>query len=228
MFWFGDYTIILLLPVLALAFYAQYLVKSNYNKFKNYNNGSGLSGAEIARLILQKNGLHHIAVKPVEGTLSDHYDPRSKVVHLSEDIYYGHSVSAASIAAHEVGHALQHASKYVPLSLRSGIFPVANFGSKAALPLFLAGFIFQTGFLMDLGIWLFFGALLFHLVTLPVELNASRRAIKQLRNGQLVESGIELVGSKKVLRAAALTYVASTLMALVQFLRLIILRGARE
>lgn len=228
MFWFGDYTIILLLPVLALAFYAQHLVKSNYNKFKKYANSSGLSGAEVARTILQKNGLNGVQVEPIQGTLSDHYDPRSRVVHLSEEIYSGRSISAASIAAHEVGHALQHASQYVPLSLRSSIFPVANFGSKAALPLFLAGFIFQTSFLMDTGIWLFGGALLFHLVTLPVELNASHRAIKQLQDGSLVIADDELAGSKKVLRAAALTYVASTLMALVQFLRLIILRGARE
>lgn len=227
MFYFGDYTILLLLPVLALAFYAQNLVKSNYNKFKKYKNSSNLTGAEVAETILRNNGLNEVRVEPTEGTLNDHYDPRNRVVKLSRDIYYGNSISSASIAAHEVGHALQHASAYLPLNIRSGIFPIANFGSKAALPLFLAGFIFQTEFLMDLGIWLFGGALLFHLVTLPVEINASQRAIRQLQNG-IVTKTSELKGSKKVLKAAALTYVAATLMALVHFLRLIILRGSRD
>lgn len=224
---FYDPTFVLLIPVLILAFYAQSKVKGEYNKYKKVACSANLSGAEIAKAILHKNGVYDVQVVPVSGTLSDHYDPSKKEIRLSEDIYYGKSVSAVSIAAHETGHALQHAGGYYPLQLRANILPVANIGSTMAFPLFLIGLLLGTPFLMDLGIIFFAGALLFHIITLPVEFNASQRAIKQLSEGIIVYPE-ELKGAKSVLKAAALTYVASTLMALVQFLRLIILRNARD
>lgn len=224
---FYDSTIILLIPVLLLAFYAQSQVKGNYKKFSRVANSSGITGAETARRILDKHGLYDVKVVPVEGELTDHYDPRKKVVSLSENIYYGKSVSSLSIAAHEVGHAIQHATKYAPLSVRASILPVASIGTTAAFPLFIIGFFVASPLLMDLGIIFFSAALLFHVVTLPVEFNASSRAIAELRNG-LITTDQEVYGAKKVLNAAALTYIAATLMALVQLLRLVLLRGSRS
>jgi Zn-dependent membrane protease YugP len=186
-----------------------------------------MTGAQVARTILNRNGLADVAVKPVAGVMSDHYDPRTREVCLSEGVYNSTSVSAISIAAHEVGHALQHAEQYAPLQIRASILPVANLGSTAAFPLFFIGLLLRTGFLMDLGIFFFAGALLFHLVTLPVEYNASSRALKQIQNG-LVYQDEEIAGSRKVLNAAALTYVAATLMALMQLIRLILIRNSRD
>lgn len=227
MFYFDPY-IILLIPIFILALYAQNLVKGRYNHYKKIRNSNNLTGGEIAKKILERNSLSDVEVVPVSGVLSDHYDPRKRVVKLSEEVYHGRSVAAMSIAAHEVGHAIQHAKNYVPLTIRSSVFPIASFGSQMALPMFLIGFLFGTGFLMDLGILLFGGALLFHLVTLPVEFNASFRAIGELSGGGIVVRQDEVKGTKAVLKAAALTYVASTLMALVHFLRLIFLRGMRQ
>lgn len=226
MFW-GDPTFLLLIPVLILAFYAQSKVKGNYTKYSKVKNSSRLTGEEVARMILDRNGLQAVKVLPVRGMLTDHYDPRIQEVHLSEAVFYGDSVSAEAISAHECGHALQHATEYKPLLIRASILPVANLGSWLAFPLFLAGFFFQFTGLMDLGILLFAGALAFHLVTLPVEYNASHRALAQLGSG-IINNQDEINDTNKVLRAAALTYVASTLMALVQLLRLILIRGSRD
>ena len=195
--------------------------------YKKVSCSAHMSGAEVAEAILQKNGVYNVEVKPIPGSLTDHYDPSKKEVRLSEDVYYGNSVSAISIAAHETGHALQHAAGYYPLQLRANILPEANLGSTMAFPLFIVGLLLGTPFLMDLGIIFFAGALLFHIITLPVEFNASQRAVKQLSEGIIIYPE-ELKGAKSVLKAAALTYVASTLMALVHFLRLIILRNARD
>ncbi len=224
---FYDPTFILIIPVLILAFWAQSRVKGTYRKYSKEPNSLNMTGGQIARRILDRNGLTGVQVMPIPGELTDHYDPRVKEVHLSEHVYNGRSVSSASIAAHEVGHALQHANGYVPLSLRASILPVASFGSTAAFPLFLAGLFFRIPVLMDIGIIFFAAALLFHIITLPVEFNASHRAIVELGNGLIVRQD-ELRGNKKVLNAAALTYVASTLMALVQLIRLILLRGSRR
>ncbi len=224
---FYDSTIILLIPVLLLAFYAQNKVKSNYRKYAKIHNSSSISGADVARRILDKNGLHDVQVKPVKGVLTDHYDPRIKTVSLSQDVYYGKSVSSLSIAAHEVGHAVQHAVNYVPLNIRATILPVASIGTTAAFPIFFIGFLFSMPFLLDIGIILFAGALLFHVVTLPVEFNASKRAMMELNNG-LVTTQEDIEGAKNVLNAAALTYVAATLMTLVHLLRMILLRGSRS
>lgn len=224
---FFDGTIIILIPVLILAFYAQSKVKGNYQKYRKFRNSANLSGAEIARKILDNQGLTDVDIRAVKGVLTDHYDPRKRIVSLSEDVYYGVSVSSASIAAHEVGHAIQHAKNYYPLTIRASILPVARIGTSAAFPLFILGFLFSIPSLMDLGILFFAGALLFHVVTLPVEFNASNRALVELNKG-IIHSTQEVTGVKAVLNAAALTYIAATLMALANLVRLILLRGARS
>ncbi len=210
-----------------LAFWTQSNVQSVYQKFKRVRHSSGMSGAQTAEYILRRNGINDVSVREVKGTLTDHYNPRTKEVCLSSDIYHGASISSVTIAAHEVGHAMQHANGYVPLSLRASILPFAQLGSGAAIPLFFIGFLFSFPFLMDLGIIFFAGAFLFQVVTLPVEFNASARAVNQLSNGINMQNE-ETVYSRRVLRAAALTYVASTLVALVHLIRLIILRGGRD
>jgi uncharacterized protein len=226
MFFPFDSTIVLLIPVLILAVWAQARVRGSYNRFSRVTSTTRMTGAQIARTILNRNGLSDVAVKLVSGVMTDHYDPRTREVCLSEGVYNTSSVAAISIAAHEVGHALQHASSYVPLQMRASILPVANIGSTAAFPLFLVGMFIHSGILMDLGIIFFAAALLFHLVTLPVEYNASSRALAQIRG--IVYQDEEVAGARKVLNAAALTYVAATLMALMNLLRLILLRGSRD
>ncbi|MCB5230754.1 MAG: zinc metallopeptidase [Candidatus Cloacimonas sp.] len=222
-----DSTMLLIIPVLILAFYAQSKVHGNYKKYSKKQNLANLTGGEIAREILDRKGLTDVNIYPIKGVLTDHYNPAKKTVNLSEDVYYGRSISSSSIAAHEVGHAIQHATKYYPLVLRTGILPIAQLGSSAAFPLFLLGLLFSIPIMMDLGIIFFAGALLFHVVTLPVEYNASRRAMVELNQGILV-SQEEISGAKAVLNAAALTYVASTLMALMQLIRLVLIRGSRK
>ncbi len=226
MFFYG-YTFLLIIPVLILAIYAQNKVKGVYKKYSKIANSAGLSGAETAQKILNANELQDIQIEKIAGELTDNYQPTKKTLFLSQNIFSGRSISALGIAAHEVGHAIQHAQGYVPLQIRNSIFPVASFGSQLAFPMFLIGLLFRTGFLMDLGIILFAAALLFHIVTLPVEFNASYLALQQLSAG-IIESKQELSAVKKILNAAALTYVASTLMALMQLIRLLILRNARD
>jgi hypothetical protein len=227
MFYWGDSTFMLLIPVLILAFYAQSKVKGNYIKYLKVTSSVQMNGSEVARTILDRNGLEDVKVLPIEGVLTDHYDPRIKEVHLSKEVFYGNSVSSITIAAHECGHALQHAFGYAPLMMRASILPVANVGSWLAFPLFFLGLIFSTPFLMDFGIILFAAALAFHLVTLPVEYNASQRAFEQL-NDRIMIYPDEMAGARKVLNAAALTYVAATLMSFVNLLRLILIRNSRD
>lgn len=222
---FWDPTMILLIPALLLAFYAQFKVRSTYSKFSQVRNARGLTGYEAARHLLEINGIQDVGIEEVEGTLTDHYDPRDKTVRLSTDNFRGASLAAIAVAAHEVGHVIQHATGYVPLKLRHSILPATNLGSMLAFPLFFIGFLFQTPMLMDLGILFFMGVVLFHLVTLPVEFNASNRAIAQLVNHGFIARA-EAVGAKKVLNAAALTYVATTAIAAIHLIRLLILRGA--
>ena len=221
---FGDPTIVLLIPAFILAIWAQMRVTSTYKKYARISSTQGITGAKVAQSLLERNGISDVRVKAVEGSLSDHYDPRTKTVNLSQDNYKGSSLSALAVAAHEVGHAIQDNKGYVPLRLRHAILPATNIGSWAAFPLFFIGFLFNTPVLMDIGIILFAGIVIFHFVTLPVEYNASSRALAQLSNtGMLVEQ--ELGGARKVLNAAALTYVAATAVSLIHLLRLIILRG---
>ncbi len=221
---FWDPTMILLIPAIILAIWAQMRVSSTYSKYSKISSARGATGAEIAKILLEHNGLPDVKIEAVEGKLSDHYDPRSNTVRLSTDNYRGRSLSAVAVAAHEVGHAIQHGTGYIPLKIRHSILPATNLGSWAAFPLFIIGFLFNTPLLMDIGIILFAGVVVFHFVTLPVEFNASHRALAQLSsNGMLVEE--EVRGARKVLNAAALTYVAATAVAFIHLVRLLILRG---
>lgn len=217
--------IIYVLPALLLAAFAQLKVSSAYNKYSRLPSGIKLTGAQVARMILDRNGLYDVKIEPVRGQLTDHYDPRTKTVRLSSHIYSGSSIASMSVAAHEVGHAIQHAEGYYPLILRNNIAPIASFGSRFAWILIFLGFIISP-FFIDLGIALFIGVVAFQLITLPVEFNASRRALVQLENGFITRERIKPV--KEVLSAAALTYVAATLVAVGQLLRLLVLTGRRR
>ncbi|WP_147629747.1 zinc metallopeptidase [Peptoniphilus grossensis] len=221
-----DYTyFIYILPGLILAFYAQAKISSAYEKYKKIGSSTNLSGAEVAREILDRNGLNYVKINLVDGNLSDHYDPRDKTLNLSRDVYYKNSIASVSIAAHEVGHAIQDSVEYVPLKVRAALVPLANLGTQLSFFLIILGFFFSV-FFTKLGIALFFFAVLFQIVTLPVEFNASNRAKIELANG--IISDEDLTGTKEVLNAAALTYVASTIVAIGQFLRLLSIFGRRD
>ncbi len=229
MLFFWDWTFILLIPALVLAIYAQSKVKSAYAQYSRVPSRSGMTGAQVARNLLDRNGLSQVRIEKIPGILSDHYDPRTGVLKLSEGVYSSRSVAALGIAAHESGHAIQHGVGYSPLMLRNSFVPVANFGSSLAFPLFILGFLFSGPLkvLMDVGIILFSLAVVFHIVTLPVELNASQRALVLLnREGILAPK--EVTAARKVLNAAAWTYVAAAAMAALQLLRLIVLRSQRD
>ncbi|MBS5946108.1 MAG: zinc metallopeptidase [Peptoniphilus harei] len=221
-----DYTyFIYILPGLILALYAQAKISSAYEKYSKIGSSTNLSGAEVAREILDRNGLNYVKINMVDGKLSDHYDPRDKTLNLSRDVYYKNSIASVSIAAHEVGHAIQDSVEYVPLKVRAALVPLANLGTQLSFFLIILGFFFSV-FFTKLGIALFFFAVLFQIVTLPVEFNASNRAKKELANGIISEE--DLTGTRKVLSAAALTYVASTIVAIGQFLRLLSIFGRRD
>jgi len=225
-FWYWD--LILLVPAFLLSLYAQYKVKSTFNRYSDVPSSRGITGAQAARMLLDSAGLMSVGVEVAGSTLSDHYDPRSRVLTLSPPVGQSSSLAALGVAAHEAGHAMQHAEGYLAFRLRSAIVPVANLGSNLGIILFFVGLIFfRSGMLMNIGILLFSAAVLFTVVTLPVEFNASRRAITQLENKSILV-GDELAGAKKVLSAAALTYVAAALMAMLQLLRLILISRSRE
>ena len=227
-----DPTFILLIPAMAFAFWAQWKVKSTFEQYSRVRAANGLTGRDMARQIMQRNGVTDVQVEAVDGMLSDHYDPRSRTVRLSSPNYAGDSISSIAVAAHEVGHVLQHQQGYLPLQFRTGIAPAVGFASAAAWPLFFIGLLVGArvpfgGFLMDLGIVFFAGAVLFHLVTLPVEFDASKRALAQLTStGAVLPQEVD--GAKKVLDAAALTYVAAAAMAALQLVRLLVLRNNRR
>lgn len=224
MFWYWDPTMIILLPALILAFYAQVKVSSTFERYLRVPSRNGYTGAEVAREILRVNGIYDVSVQMQGGTLTDYYDPRRKVLKLSTDVYHGRSLAALGVAAHECGHAIQHNEGYGPLALRNFIVPVAGFGSQLAFPLFFMGIIFRADFLMTLGILLFSTAVIFQLITLPVEYNASSRAVAVLEGCGFIQRD-EVRPVRKVLNAAALTYVAATLMAVMQLLRLLAIAG---
>ena len=226
---FFDSTFILLIPALILAFYAQSKVKSTFSRYSKVRASQGYTGEEVARSLLNMRGLGDVPVEPTKGRLSDHYDPRHRKLRLSESVYGSDSVAALGVAAHETGHALQHADAYGPLMLRSSMVPVVNFGSFTAFPLFFIGFFFTTnlGWLMDVGIIFFSGAVALSLLTLPVEFNASSRALALLNEGGYLTEK-ELPHARAVLNAAAWTYVAAVTMAISQLVRLLILRGMRN
>ena len=221
------YYIILIVPTLLLSIWAQITVKSTFASYSQKINSRGITGAQAAAYLLRVNNINDVRIERVSGSLTDHYDPSSKVLRLSESVYGKTSIAAVGVAAHETGHAIQHAVGYGPLVLRSTLVPVANIGSSAGPVLALLGIIFSWNFLLNLGILLFGCAVLFYLVTLPVEFNASSRAVAILgKTG--VMSPQELSGVKKVLSAAALTYVASALTAVANLLRLILISRDRR
>ncbi len=222
-----DPTMILLIPAVLLALYAQLRVQSTYARFSQVPIANGLTGARVAQEILRRNGLSDVEIEETEGMLSDHYDPRTRTLSLSPDVHDGISVASAGVAAHETGHAIQHARGYAPLALRSAMVPTVQFGSWLAWPLFLLGFFFHSGTMMQLGILVFSAAVAFTVVTLPVEFDASARAMRALREEGLV-SPDELRGVRSVLTAAALTYVAAAAMAILQLARMLLLANARR
>ena len=226
---FFDPTFILLIPALILAFYAQSKVKSTFARYSQVRSSRGFTGEQVARQLLDMRGLGDVKVEATKGALTDHYDPRSRKLALSETVHDSASVAALGVAAHETGHALQHADAYGPLMLRTNLVPVANFGSMLAFPLFIIGFLFanSVGWLMDVGIIIFSAAVVFSLLTLPVEFNASSRALALLRQGGYLNDQ-ELPHARAVLNAAAWTYVAAATMAVSQLIRLLILRGSRD
>ncbi|MBM7555510.1 zinc metallopeptidase [Halanaerobacter jeridensis] len=221
-FLFFDPTMILLIPAIILAGYAQMKVKSTFNKYLEVRAKIGKSGAQVARELLDQNGLSHINVTRADGKLSDHYDPKNEVLKLSPEVYGGSSLASLGVAAHETGHAIQDKVGYAPLRFRHSLFPVASFGSQAGPILAVLGFLFHAGFLINVGIIVFTAAVLFQIVTLPVEFNASSRALKLLRQNNYLNSQ-ETKGAKKVLNAAALTYVASAVVAIGHLIRLLVL-----
>lgn len=225
---FGDPTMILLIPAILLSLYAQFKINSAYANYSRVRSRSGYTGAQAARAILQNNGLYDVRVEAILGRLSDHYDPRTRVVSLSEDVYHGSSLAAVAVAAHETGHAMQHARGYFPLQLRAAFVPVANFGSGLGPILILIGFFLPAfKFLLQIGILAFSLAVLFQLITLPVEFNASSRALVQLQEGRMLAAD-EVRGARKVLKAAALTYVAAALAAVLQLARFLIIAQGRS
>ena len=222
-----DWTYILLIIGMLLSLAASARLKSTFSYYRRIRSASGLTGAETAKRILQAAGITDVHVRAISGSLTDHYDPRTKTVSLSEDIYGQTSLAAVGVAAHECGHAIQHAIGYAPLEFRSAIVPVANFGSTLSWPLFLIGLFSGIRPLVTAGIVLFLLFVLFQLVTLPVEFNASSRALKVLEADGILGTE-ELAGGKKVLRAAALTYVAALASSILQLRRLSILAGGRR
>jgi Zn-dependent membrane protease YugP len=212
---------------LILSMIAQILVKSTFSKYSQIKCSRYITGKDAAALLLQKNGIGNVAIEAVRGSLTDHYDPGSKKLRLSEPVFDQPSIAAVGVAAHETGHAIQHAKGYGPLVLRSTLVPVANIGSSMGPWLAIAGLAFSFPLLINIGIILFGGAVVFYVITLPVEFNASSRALQMLKS-QNVLTADELQGVRKVLTAAALTYVASALTALMSFLRLILLSRNRR
>ena len=230
MYYRMDPTYVLVLIGIVLSLLASARVKSTFAKYERIRNSAGLTGRDAAERILRGAGIYDVRIERVSGSLTDHYDPRNKVLRLSDSTYHSTSVSAVGVAAHECGHAIQHAVNYAPIRWRGALIPVANFGSTIAWPLIMIG-LFITGdsssLLINLGIIAFSFAVLFHLVTLPVEFNASNHAIRILGSNGMMSK--EEVGSvKKVLGAAALTYVASAATAILQLLRILILTGGRR
>jgi len=209
---------------LLLSIYAQFKVKSTYSRFSKVSTYRGITGAQAAREILRSAGVHDVDIELTRGFLSDHYDPRSRVLRLSESVYAGDSIASVGVAAHEAGHAIQHAHGYAPLKLRSALVPVSSLGSNLAWPLLIIGFIFMAQSLILAGIIFFSLAVLFQIVTLPVEFNASSRALQALpASGILSDS--EVAGARKVLTAAALTYVAAATAAVLQLVYFLLRAG---
>lgn len=220
--YYGGYDIsyiLLLIPVLIFSLWAQASVTGTFNKYNKITNKRRMTGFDAARMILDRNGLHHIRIERIQGNLTDHYDPKEDVIRLSDAVYGTASIAAVGVAAHEAGHAVQYAENYGPIKLRASIVTLTQFSSKWSIYILMFGILLSIGALAQIGFWLYAVVAFFQLVTLPVEFNASRRAITALEEGGALD-GEELSGAKKVLSAAAMTYVAALLSALIQLLRL--------
>lgn len=229
-YYYWDPTYILVVIGAVICMIASARVKGTFNKYSQLRSMSGMNGAQVAQRVLQAAGIYDVQVRHVSGSLTDHYDPRTKTVNLSDPVYNATSVAALGVAAHECGHAIQHAKNYAPLSIRSALVPIANFGSMLAWPVILIGLLFNTRssrLIIDIGILLFSAAVLFQLVTLPVEFDASRRALVMLRT-QGILADDELKYTRRVLKSAALTYVASAAAAILQLLRIILITNGRR
>ena len=229
-YYYWDPTYILVVIGAVICMIASARVKGTFNKYSQLRSMSGMNGAQVAQRVLQAAGIYDVQVRHVSGSLTDHYDPRTKTVNLSDPVYNATSVAALGVAAHECGHAIQHAKSYAPLSIRSALVSIANFGSMLAWPVILIGLLFNTrssGLIIDIGILLFSAAVLFQLVTLPVEFDASRRALVMLRT-QGILADDELRYTRRVLKSAALTYVASAAAAILQLLRIILITNGRR
>ena len=229
-YYYWDPTYILVVIGAVICMIASARVKGTFNKYSQLRSMSGMNGAQVAQRVLQAAGIYDVQVRHVSGSLTDHYDPRTKTVNLSDPVYNATSVAALGVAAHECGHAIQHAKSYAPLSIRSALVPIANFGSMLAWPVILIGLFINTrssGLIIDIGILLFSAAVLFQLVTLPVEFDASRRALVMLRT-QGILADDELRYTRRVLKSAALTYVASAAAAILQLLRIILITNGRR
>ena len=226
MFYF-DPTYVLILIGVVISMAASAKLNSTYQRYSAVRSMCGMTGADAAKRLLANQGIYDVTVRRVPGNLTDHYDPRSKTVNLSDAVYNSTSIAAIGVAAHECGHAMQDAGEYVPLRLRAALVPVANFGAQISWPLILIGFFIGGGFLVDIGILLFSAAVLFQLVTLPVEYNASHRAVKLLDSIGILRDQ-EVGQARKVLGAAALTYVAAAAASILQLLRLLLLFGNRD
>ena len=228
-YFFGiDITyIIFIIPALLFGIWAQISVQSAFSKYSRVPSARGYTGAEVAKLLLEQNGIYDVTIRHISGSLTDNFNPREKTLNLSDDVYNSTSVAAIGVAAHETGHAIQHAVGYRPIKWREAIIPVTQLGSWAYFPIILLGIVFSSQTLVNVGILLFATIALFQLVTLPVEFNASNRAIATLENNGILY-GNDITGAKAVLRAAALTYVAALVSSLAQLLRLLVIFGGRR
>ena len=233
-YYFGfDWTyIVLVLPCLILSLWASSSVNSTFNRYSTQYSARGITGADAGQRVLTLNGVRGVRIERVSGNLTDHFDPKTNVIRLSDSVYGSTSTAAIGVACHEAGHAVQYAKHYAPIKLRAAIIPITNFGSKLAMPLILLGILFSfmgnlSYTLVYLGIACFGLSLVFQLITLPVEFNASHRAVRAISESEILTQQ-ELIGAKKTLKAAAMTYVAATAVALAQLLRLIVLFGGRR
>lgn len=226
-------SMIILIPAIIFTMYAQSKVNSNFRRYSNIRNARNMTGAEAARRMLDANGLTNVQIEQIRGSLTDHYDPRKRVLRLSQSVYGVNSIAAVSVACHEAGHAVQHAESYKPLKIRNSIVPLVNFASSLTWPLVILGIVllangsYMGDLLFNIGVITMLAVILFHTVTLPVEFNASSRALRQMDDlGIITEE--ENKGASKVLRAAAMTYVAALATAIANLLRILAMRGSRD
>lgn len=224
---FDIYYLILVVPCIILSMWAQHTVNSTFNRYSRVYSRRGMTGAQAAAAVLRQNGVNNVQIEHISGKLSDHFDPSSNVIRLSDSVYSSTSVAAIGVAAHEAGHAVQYAVGYTPMKVRAAIIPLTKFGSTLAWPLIILGLILNFSELMIAGVLLFGTATLFQLVTLPVEINASRRALQTISNAGLLYED-EYPAAKKTLTAAAMTYVAALAVSAAQFLRLLLIFGGRR